>query len=302
MRTAFINQLVEEASKNDKIFLLVGDLGFSVVEPFRDKFPDRFLNVGVAEQNMMGIASGLAKEGYCVFTYSIGNFPTLRSMEQIRYDICYHNLNVKVIAVGGGYAYGALGASHHCTEELGMLRTLPNLVVSAPGDPAEARKITTMFTETDAPCYMRLGRAGEEDVHTNELQKLELGQALEISENDSDIAVLCTGSILRYAQKAIDAKQLNCSLYSFPFIKPMDKKLLLTIASKYSMLITLEDHQKNAGFGSAVLEVINELYSNDKISTFPKIKRFGINDEFISIAGNENHLREKAIEDFTKLF
>ena len=143
MRTAFINQLIEEAKSNDKIFLLVGDLGFSVVEPFAEQFPERYLNVGIAEQNMAGIAAGLAMEGYCVYIYSIGNFPTLRCMEQIRYDICYHNLNVKIVAVCGGYAYGSLGASHHATEEIGMLRTIPNMVVCAPGDPVEAKAITT---------------------------------------------------------------------------------------------------------------------------------------------------------------
>src|SRR4051812_19286753 len=124
MRTAFISRLIEEARKDSRVFLLVGDLGFSVVEPFRDEFPKQFLNVGVAEQNMTGVAAGLAMEGYTVFTYSIGNFPTLRCMEQIRYDVCYHNLNVKIVSVGGGYAYGPLGASHHATEEIGMLRTI----------------------------------------------------------------------------------------------------------------------------------------------------------------------------------
>ena len=147
MRTAFISQLIVEAKANENIFLLVGDLGFSVVEPFADLFPDRYLNVGIAEQNMAGIAAGLAIEGYCVYIYSIGNFPTLRCMEQIRYDICYHNLNVKIVAVGGGYAYGPLGASHHATEEIGMIRTLPNMIVCAPGDPIETKAITKIFAE-----------------------------------------------------------------------------------------------------------------------------------------------------------
>ena len=108
MRTAFINELLDLARKNDKIFLIVADLGYSVIEPFQQEFPDRFLNVGIAEQNMAGIASGLALEGFCVYIYSIGNFPTLRCIEQIRYDICYHNLNVNIVAVGGGYAYGSI--------------------------------------------------------------------------------------------------------------------------------------------------------------------------------------------------
>ncbi|HMV27734.1 MAG TPA: transketolase, partial [bacterium] len=127
MRTAFIQQLMSEAKRDERVFLLVGDLGYSVVEPFAESFPDRFLNIGVAEQNMAGIAAGLAKEGYIPFIYSIGNFPTLRCLEQIRYDICYHALGVKIVSVGGGFAYGALGASHHGTEDLGILRTLPSM-------------------------------------------------------------------------------------------------------------------------------------------------------------------------------
>ena len=167
MRTAFINQLTEEAKNNDKIFLIVGDLGFSVVEEFADLFPDRFLNAGIAEQNMIGVAAGLAKEGYNVYVYSIGNFPTLRCMEQIRYDVAYHNLSVKIVSVGAGYAYGSLGASHHATEELGMMRVIPNMVVCSPGDPVEAKAITTLSANYDGPMYLRLGKAGEAIVHTD---------------------------------------------------------------------------------------------------------------------------------------
>ena len=138
MRNSFINRLTEIAKVDKKIFLICGDLGYSVLEPFAEQFPDRFLNVGIAEQNMMHVATGLAFEGYNVFTYSIGNFPTLRCMEQIRYDICYHNANVKIVAVGSGYAYGPLGVSHHTTEDIAMLRALPGMIVTAPGDPVEA--------------------------------------------------------------------------------------------------------------------------------------------------------------------
>ena len=144
MRTAFITQLQEEARKNDKIFLLVGDLGYHVVEPFAEEFPDRFLNVGIAEQNMAGVAAGLAMTGYNVYIYSIGNFPTLRCLEQIRNDIAYHEANVKIVSVGAGYAYGSLGATHQATEDIGVIRTIPNIVVATPGDPVEARAIATL--------------------------------------------------------------------------------------------------------------------------------------------------------------
>lgn len=291
MRTAFIQQLVAEAKKNEKIFLIVGDLGFSVVEPFAEKFPKQFLNAGIAEQNMTGVACGLAKEGYTVFTYSIGNFPTLRCMEQIRYDICYHNLNVHVVAVGGGYAYGPLGVSHHTTEEIGMLRTIPNLTVCAPGDPIEARQITSLAAQMQGPSYIRLGKAGEAIVN-NSAVLINYGKGIQIIDGE-ETAILSTGAMLKYAYDFSKQNRLKNSLYSFPFIKPIDKDLLQGIAKKYKRIITIEEHQLSAGFGSAILEGFNDL-CEDGVITMPQLKRIAIPDIFISYAGTQEYLREKA--------
>ena len=156
MRTAFINQLIEEAARNERIFLIVGDLGYNVVEPFRDRFPERFLNAGIAEQNMIGVAAGLAREGYNVYIYSIANFPTLRCIEQIRNDVCYYSGNVKIVAVGAGYAYGSLGVSHHATEDVAVMRALPQMAVASPSDPSEARAVATLSATYDGPMYIRL--------------------------------------------------------------------------------------------------------------------------------------------------
>lgn len=289
MRTAFINQLIEEARKDENIFLIVGDLGFSVVEPFAEEFPDRFLNAGVSEQNMTGIAAGLAMEGYTVFTYSIANFPTLRCMEQIRYDVCYHNLNVKIVAVGGGYAYAALGPSHHATEELGMLRTIPNLMVTAPGDPLEAKAITTLLSKEKGPAYIRLGKAGEPVVHKS-IDSLKAGEAIRVCEGESTV-VLTTGAMLKHAFDFIKQNQLVYGLYSFPFIKPMDENALIHIAAFYENIITIEEHQRSAGFGSAILECLNDLSERSEIKSFPKVKRIAIPDKFIHVAGTQEHLR-----------
>jgi transketolase len=302
MRTAFINQLIEEAKINKNIFLLVGDLGFSVVEPFAEQYPDRFLNVGVAEQNMAGIAAGLAMEGYCVYIYSIGNFPTLRCMEQIRYDICYHNLNVKIVAVGGGYAYGALGASHHATEEIGMLRTIPNMVVCAPGDPIEAKSITTFTANYNGPCYVRIGRAGEPIVHKENSLDISIGKIIEIQKGELN-AIFTTGAMLKYVCDFVHNNNINTSIYSFPFVKPINKEELLIILKSHSRIITIEEHQTQAGFGSAILEVINDLTEAGKISKSPSIKRIAIPDKFYSISGSQEYLRKQAglelkIEDF----
>lgn len=292
MRSAFIDQLMIEARKNPKIFLVVGDLGYSVIEPFAKEFPDNFLNAGIAEQNMTGIAAGLAMEGYTVFTYSIANFPTLRCMEQIRYDVCYHNLDVKVVAVGGGYAYASLGPSHHATEDLGMLRTIPGMTVAAPGDPKEARLVTSLLANTYGPAYIRLGKAGEPIVHQH-LSSIEIGKGIEVISGTGK-ALLTTGAMLKYAYDFITTQKLPWGLYSYPIIKPICKEGLLDIAQNYQELVTLEEHQKSGGFGSVILEAFNDLYELEKLEKFPKIKRIGINDEFISVAGSQEFIRKKA--------
>jgi transketolase len=280
VRTAFINQLVKEAAVNKRIFLLVGDLCYSVVEPFAEKFPDRFLNAGIAEQNMTGIAAGLAKEGYNVFTYSIGNFPTLRCMEQIRYDVCYHNLSVKIVAVGAGYAYGPLGTSHHTTEDIAMLRSIPGITVCSPAS-------------SEGPAYLRLGKSGERVLHNEHLKLPALPYAMLELKTGTGTAVLATGNILSTAVKSIEEKQVDWGLYSVPFIKPLDVHSLAAIANRYSQIITLEEHQKSAGFGSAILEALHDLKEQEVISNIPFVKRIAIPDIFIGYAGTQDYLREK---------
>jgi transketolase len=292
MRTAFIEQLTEEAKVNPNIFLLVGDLGYSVVEPFANLFPDRFLNAGIAEQNMTGVAAGLAMEGYNVFTYSIGNFPTLRCMEQIRYDVCYHNLSVKIVAVGGGYAYGPLGVSHHTTEDIGMLRTIPNLTVCAPGDPIEAKFITAHLCNTNTPGYLRLGKAGEPVIHSS-ADSFKFGKILPVI-SGTTTAVLTTGGMLSYAADYITKHALNYSLYSVPVIKPIDTDSLIEISKKYTQLITMEEHQRSGGFGSAVLETLNEIRNAQLIDFIPRLKIIAIPDVFIGYAGSQDFLRKEA--------
>ena len=295
MRTAFIEQLTIEASKDDKIFLLVADLGFSVVEQFAEQFPERYLNTGIAEQNTMGIAAGLAMEGYIVYVYSIGNFPTLRCMEQIRNDVAYPKLNVRVVSVGCGYAYGSLSVSHHATEDLGMLRTLPNMIITAPGDPAEARAITSLSAQDIGTMYIRLGKAGEPNVHNQPIENISIGQIFPIIVSEkSKTAVLTTGGMLDYAKQYIIEQEKNFNLFSCPFVKPINSVQLANIANQYSEIITIEEHQLSCGFGSAVVEQINDLYVQGKIQQYPKIIRKGIKDEFLSVSGSQRYLWEKA--------
>ncbi len=300
MRTAFIKQLIHEREQNDKIFLVVGDLGYNVVNDFANKFPESFLNAGIAEQNMMGVAAGLANEGYIVYVYSIGNFPTLRCMEQIRNDVAYNNLNVRIITVGAGFAYGSLGASHHTTEDIAMLSSIPNMTVCSPGDPAEAKRITTLSVNHKGPMYIRLGKAGEKYVH-NEYEHLKfgVGEIIPIIESGSDTAIFATGSILYQTMTDILEQHSNYALYSVPYIKPMKCEDLVEIALKYNNIIVIEEHQLNGGLGSIITAHLSDLFASNKIAAFPKIIRVGIHDKFIYTVGSQQTIRKREHLTFT---
>ena len=293
MRTSFINSLSNLAVKDKKIFLLCGDLGFSVLEEFIDQFPDRFLNLGVSEQNMSLVASGLAMEGYNVFVYSIGNFPTLRAMEQVRYDICYHNLNVTLVSVGGGYAYGSLGPSHHSTEDFAMLRSLPNMLLGAPADPVEANLITSFFAKRKGPGYIRLNKSGEPKIHKDlSIKELKPGEIIRVIKGEEKVAVLSNSAILGEALSQIKNKSLGYSLYSCPFIGLIDKDQLKKIFNHYERIITFEEHQRSGGFGSYILEEANDLFLDKEIKKFPILERIAVPDVFQSVSGSQEFLRE----------
>lgn len=294
MRTNFIKQLIEEARHNERIFLVIGDLGYHVIEPFAEEFPDRFLNIGIAEQNMAGVATGLAMSGYNVYFYSIGNFPTLRCLEQIRNDIAYHKANVKVVSVGAGYAYGSLGATHQATEEIGCLRVLPNMVVATPGDPIEARAITKLSANYDGPMYIRLGKAGEKIAHSEESIVLNIGDILPVlTKEGNKKAVLACGNIMEATKCQIIEKKLPYDLFSIPFVKPINDEQLAAIVNNHpDGLITIEEHQLSCGMGSAIVERLNDLYTEGGIASYPIVKRIAIPDEFVNVVGSQKYLRE----------
>lgn len=294
MRTSFINQLLEEAKKNEKIFLIIGDLGYHVVEPFMEAIPDRFLNAGIAEQNMAGVAAGLAMTGYNVYIYSIGNFPTLRCLEQIRNDIAYHHANVKIVSVGAGYAYGSLGATHQPTEEIGALRAIPNMIVATPGDPVEARALAKFSAEYDGSMYIRLGKAGEKVAHSEESLTVKAGDILPVTLKEGNKkAVLACGNIMAATKSQIEEQNLPYDLYSVPFVKPISKEQLNAIVERYPEgLVTMEEHQASTGMGSAIVEQVNDMYAKGELSTYPIIKRIAIPDEFAPVVGTQTYLRE----------
>lgn len=294
MRTTFINQLVEEARQNERIFLLVGDLGFHVVEPFAEAFPDRFLNVGICEQNMAGIAGGLAMNGWIVYCYSIGNFPTLRCIEQIRNDIVYYNSNVRIVSVGAGYAYGSQGVSHQATEDVAMLRSLPNMVVCSPSDPVETKMLVHLSVTHQGPMYIRLGKAGEQVFHPQEIQDYHLGDLLSILDKGAETLVLTSGSILARVMESIETKHLDYDVFTVPVIKPLNQAYLCQLAENRRQIIIVEENQKSAGIGSAIIEVLSDTYNNGLLKTYPKIRRIAINDEFLEVAGSQRYLQQTA--------
>ena len=202
MRNAFLETLLELAEQDERIVFITGDLGYGVVEQFRERRPKQFLNAGVAEQNMTGVAAGMAMSGKIVFTYSIANFPTLRCLEHVRNDVCYHDANVKIVSVGGGLSYGALSVTHHAVEDLGVMRCLPNLVVVAPGDPVETRLATRAVAAHPGPCYLRLGKAGEPTVH-EQPPEFALGKAI-VFRPGSDLTLISTGGMLATASRAAE--------------------------------------------------------------------------------------------------
>ena len=301
MRNSFIASLCDLAATHDDIFLICGDLGYSVLEPFAQRFPDRYLNAGVAEQNMTQVAVGLAREGYNVFTYSIGNFPTLRCMEQIRYDVCYHQANVKVVAVGAGYAYGQQGASHHTTEDIAMLRSLPNMLVCTPADAVEAQAGARFMANRRGPGYVRLNKSGEPRLHPAEAQfEIRPGHFLRLRSGNGT-AVLGTGAILGHALSEVSQSGRAWSVYSAPFVGNYDDEAMLALAGRYEEFITMEEHQLNGGFGSSVVEAFSDLYAKGALARMPRVRRIAIPNRFIGISGTQEYLRQAAGLDLGQL-
>ncbi|HEV3168160.1 MAG TPA: transketolase C-terminal domain-containing protein [Isosphaeraceae bacterium] len=289
MRTAFIETLCEVAEGNERIWLLTGDLGFSVLERFSARFPERYVNVGVAEQNLAGVAAGLARCGKIPFIYSIANFPTLRCLEQIRNDVCYHEADVKVVAVGSGFTYGAQGYTHYGVEEMGIMRILPNMTVVSPADPVEARLATRAVAERPGPCYLRLGKAGEPVVH-EQIPDFQLGRAIVVRPG-RDATLISTGGMLTEALETstrLAAKGIDVRVLSMHTVKPLDNAAVIQAARETAAIVTVEEHSITGGLGSAVAEVLAEA------GVPTRFRRFGMPDQLYHTVGSQNHMRRLA--------
>jgi len=289
MRDTFVKTLVGLAKKDKNIELITGDLGFGVLKPYWEEVPDQFTNIGIAEQNMTTVAAGMALEGKTVFTYSIGNFPTLRCLEQIRNDCAYHNANVKIVCVGGGFVYGSLGMSHQATEDLAVLRALPDVVVMAPADLVEAEEATKAIASYPGTCYLRLGRGGEKRIHKS-IDNFQIGKAIKVKDGEK-VVIFSTGAIFEEVNEAYDIlkeKGYDPAVYTFPTVKPIDRETIEKCIRSFDLIVTCEEHNIVGGFGSAVAEVIAESRNRRAV-----LLRIGLNDVYATIVGNQKYLRDQ---------
>lgn len=288
MRTTFINALLEQAKIDDRIFILTPDLGFSVFEEFARMFPDRFLNVGIAEQNAVGVAAGLALSGKIVYVYSIIPFVTMRCFEQIRVDLAYMNTNVRLVGAGAGFTYGPAGATHHAIEDIAIMRSLPNMTVLCPGDPIELKCLLKQSFDHQGPIYFRLGRNGEPVIHS-EQSFIKIGDIIEVI-GGKDIALLATSNMLEegkiWAEK-LQEQGFSPLLISIPTIKPINVNAIRRIVDKNIPIRTLEEHNIIGGLGSAVAEVIAEYGKS------VDFKRIGVPDQYSHYVGSHTFIREK---------
>jgi len=290
MRDALLARISKLAESDKDIVLLTADLGYGVFEEFESKFPGQFFNVGVAEQNMTGIAAGLALEGKKVITYSIGNFPTLRCLEQIRNDVCYHELNVTIIAAGGGFSYGQLGMSHHATEDISIMRSLPNTTVVVPSTPWEAAEAIDVLIKNQGVGYLRLDKSKGSQKDTDD--NFELGKALKISSEDGkDVCFFVTGGIIDEvieAAKLLNEFNISASILSIHTIKPIDKTAIRDAINNTRLLVSVEEGNLIGGLGSAICEYCmdNQLIPGDFL-------RIGIDDELSCYVGDQYYLRKQ---------
>lgn len=288
MRDAFIRSVLELAKADRNIELVTGDLGFGVLKPFWEAVPDQFINAGIAEQNMTSMAAGMALEGKTVFTYSIGNFPSLRCLEQIRNDCAYYGANVKIICIGGGFAYGALGMSHHATEDLAVMRSLPNVAVFAPADKVEAAAIAKAVVEYPGVCYIRLGRGGE-PVARDKIDGFRIGEAIPVQQG-TRVAIFSTGDIygeVAAAREILAYSGITPTIYTFPTVKPLDARTVRACAQSHELIVTCEEHNIVGGLGTAVAEALAETPAQARLI------RVGINDSYCKTVGSQSHLREQ---------
>lgn len=289
MRNAFTDELTKLGDDDERVVMLSGDIGNRLFDKFKEKHPNRFFNCGVAEANMTGLAAGLAMNGLRPVTYTITPFVTTRCLEQIRTDICYHDVPVTIVAVGAGLAYAGLGPTHHACEDIAFLRALPNMNVIAPADAWEVRAALRAAMKQDKPTYIRMGKKGEPVVHRGPIDGFAIGKAIRVVEG-SDVCLLSTGNMLPEvieAGKILAEHGYSAEIVSFHTVKPLDEDCLADVLARFELVVTVEEHSLIGGFGSAVAE-----WAIDRGADTRKLMRVGTPDKFFKESGEQEHARE----------
>lgn len=290
MRNAFADELTKLGNVDPRVVMLSGDIGNRLFDKFRAAHPTRFYNCGVAEQNMTGVAAGMAMSGMRPITYTITPFVTTRCLEQIRTDICYHDLPVMIVAVGAGLSYAGLGPTHHACEDIAFLRAIPNMAVVCPGDAWEVRAAMRGALEREHPTYIRMGKRGEPKVHSETPEAFRIGKALPISEG-SDVCLLSTGTMLPDVIETahlLAAQGVSAEVVSFHTVKPLDTEFLAEAFARFRLVATIEEHSLIGGFGAAVAE-----WMVDNAIAPRGFLRFGTPDMFFKKSGEQEYAREQ---------
>jgi transketolase len=293
MRETFSKSLVQAAQKNPNLYLLTGDHGYALFDGLRKAFPDRFINAGVAEQNMVGVAAGLSKLGFMPVIYGLSAFVPVRVLEQIKIDFCYENLPCVLIGDGAGVVYSHLGASHQSTEDIACLRSIPNIRILSPADKFEMEICFELALRANAPVYIRIGKSDLGDVHKN-VPKLEWGHPLTIREGDGDIVFIATGSMVNQALRLAEKSYKDALVLSIPCIKPLNEAVFEKIFKNKKNIFVIEEHSIYGGLGAAMAEIAGSLGG-------PRVFRIGIKDRFSEMCGTYEYLMKEHELDFDSL-
>ncbi len=283
MRDAFAQCLLELAREEQSIELLTGDLGFGVLRPYKTELPERFHNVGISEQLLIEMATGMAMAGKKVICYSIGNFPVLRCLEQIRNDAVYSGSNVKIVEIGGGYTYGQLGMSHNATEDLAVLLSIPGITIYTPADKYEARLVTDLMLQKQGTTLLRLERPDPRTIHDGPIESYKPGDMIR-GLSGRGTAILSYGGVAVMAKEV--AHERGYAFYSCPMLKPLNEDSIVEELQKYERIIVIEEHSRRGGLGS----IVESLFASK--DRRPIIVKFGFPDEYASVIGSQDYMRD----------
>jgi len=288
MRSSYLSALYDLAKKDRDILALVSDNGAVVYDKFREDFPEQFINFGISEANMIGVAAGLASCGKIPFAYTIATFLTMRAFEQIRVDVCLQEMNVKLVGIGAGLVYSNLGPTHQATEDIALMRSLPKMTIFSPADPLEAKYVTYAAAKVNGPVYIRLSTGGTPSVYKNEYD-FKLGRAVTLRDG-KDVTIISTGGIIQEVLKAADdleTENISVRVLNIHTVKPIDNQAILKAAGETKAILVVEEHAINGGLGSAVAEAILEG------NTGPlRFKRLGLDNSFPSGYGTYDEMKE----------